>query len=84
VKCSRALFGRFEYSLSSVQPPPIIIQTRNNIVTYFKSIVSEVAFPTQPIWKFLGNRFVEAYIRCSARAKETELLETGVSFAVLP
>jgi hypothetical protein len=33
---------------------------------------------------FLGNRFVEAYIRDNAQGKETELLETGISFAVLP
>jgi hypothetical protein len=38
----------------------------------------------QPIRKFLGNRFVKAYIYDNALAKETELVERGVSFVVLP
>jgi hypothetical protein len=50
----------------------------------FRSHISEVAFPEQPTWKFLGNRFVEAHIHGNAEAKETELLEIDVSFSVLP
>jgi hypothetical protein len=53
-------------------------------VTCFESYVSEVAISGQAIWKFLGNRFVEAYIHCKERATETELVEVGVPFAVLP
>jgi hypothetical protein len=53
-------------------------------VTYFESNVSEVAFPGQLIWKFLGNRFVEAHIHGNTQAKETGLVETGISFAILP
>jgi hypothetical protein len=51
-------------------------------VTCFESHVSEVTFLGQPIWKFLGNRFVEAHIRGNVEAKETELVENGISFAV--
>jgi hypothetical protein len=36
------------------------------------------------MWKFLGNRLVEAHIRGNPKDKETELVEIGVSFAVLP
>jgi hypothetical protein len=38
----------------------------------------------QPIWKFLGNQFVEAHICSDSHAKETELVEIGVSFEALP
>jgi hypothetical protein len=48
-----------------------------------KRNVSEVAFPGQRIWNFVGNRLVEAHIRDYAQAKETELLKICVSFAVL-
>jgi hypothetical protein len=37
-----------------------------------------------PIVKFLGNRYVEAYISGNAWARETDLVEMGISFAVLP
>jgi hypothetical protein len=52
-------------------------------VTYFESHISEIAFPRQPIWKFLGNRFVEALIHGDIQAEETELVEIGVPVAVL-
>jgi hypothetical protein len=51
-------------------------------VTCFKSYISDVAFPGQPIWKIDSNRFVEIYNRCNAQATETEIVETSVSFAV--
>jgi hypothetical protein len=38
----------------------------------------------QPIWKFLGNQFVEAHVHDNAQATETELVEIGISFVVLP
>jgi hypothetical protein len=38
----------------------------------------------QPIWKFLGNRFVETHIPSTAQVKDTELAEVCVSFAVPP
>jgi hypothetical protein len=34
--------------------------------------------------KFIGNRLVEEHVRGNEQATETELVETGVSFAVLP
>jgi hypothetical protein len=42
------------------------------------------AFLRRPIWNFLGNRFVDAHIRGNAQAKETELVEIGIGFAILP
>jgi hypothetical protein len=38
----------------------------------------------QPIWKFLGNRFVEEHVHGNARAKEIQLVDVYASFAVLP
>jgi hypothetical protein len=38
----------------------------------------------QPTRKFLGKWLVEAYVRGNARAKDTELVETGISFTALP
>jgi hypothetical protein len=35
----------------------------------------------QRIWNILGNRLVEAHIRCIAQATETELSEEAISFA---
>jgi hypothetical protein len=32
--------------------------------------VYDVVFTQQPIWKFLGNRFVEVHIRGNAQAKK--------------
>jgi hypothetical protein len=49
-----------------------------------KKQVSEVVFTQEAIWKFLGNRFVVPHIRGNAQDAETELVETGSSFAVLP
>jgi hypothetical protein len=40
--------------------------------------ISAVTVPVltqQPIWKFLGNRFVEAHVHGKARAEETELAD---------
>jgi hypothetical protein len=50
----------------------------------FKRHVSEVAFPIQQIWNFVGNWLVEAHTHGNAQAMETELLKTRISFAVLP
>jgi hypothetical protein len=36
------------------------------------------------IWKFLGNRFVEAHVCGNAQVEETELVEVFVSFAIIP
>jgi hypothetical protein len=44
----------------------------------------EMVYTQQPIRKSLGNRFVEAHIDRNEQAKETELVEIGISFAVLP
>jgi hypothetical protein len=55
-----------------------------NTVKCFVSHVSEVAFPGQRIWKFVGNRLVEAHICGNGEAKETELLQMGIPFAALP
>jgi hypothetical protein len=52
-------------------------------VTYFESHISEIVFPRQPIWKFLGNRFVEALIHGDIQAEETELVDIGIPVAVL-
>jgi hypothetical protein len=52
-------------------------------VTGFESHISEVAFPGQPVWKRLGNRFVEAHAHGNSQDKETELGGIGISFAVL-
>jgi hypothetical protein len=41
-------------------------------------------FPQQQIWKFLGNRAVEAYIHGNTKTNEKQLLKVGISFAVLP
>jgi hypothetical protein len=46
--------------------------------------IPEVAFLEQPIWRFLGNRFVEAHIRGNAQAKGSEFVEMGISFAAPP
>jgi hypothetical protein len=43
-----------------------------------------VAFPGRQIWTFSGNRSVEAHIHGNAQAKETELVEIDITFAVLP
>jgi hypothetical protein len=43
------------------------------IMTCFEIHVSEEAFLGQPVWKFLGNRFVEAHIRRKAQATEIEI-----------
>jgi hypothetical protein len=51
---------------------------------YKKENASEVAFPGQPIWKFLGSRLVEARIHGKVGATETEIVEIYISFAVLP
>jgi hypothetical protein len=53
-------------------------------VTRFDSHVSEVAFPGQQMWNFLGNRLVEAHIRSNAQAAKTEILATRISFTALP
>jgi hypothetical protein len=50
----------------------------------FRRHGSEVMFTKQPIWEFLGNRFVEEHTRGTAQVKETELAEIGISFAALP
>jgi hypothetical protein len=52
-------------------------------IIYMNCDVSEIAFRAQPIWKFLGNRLVEAHVRGNLQAKETELVQVGISFAVL-
>lgn len=54
------------------------------IVTRFEKHVSEMVCRQHPIVKFLGNRYVEAYISGNAWARETDLVEMGISFAVLP
>jgi hypothetical protein len=43
-----------------------------------------LTFPGQPIWKFLGNRFVEAHTRGNAQATGTELVQIDISFAAIP
>jgi hypothetical protein len=49
-----------------------------------KSPLRDPISTQQRIWKFLGNRLVEAHIRGNVLATETELFEIGISFAVLP
>jgi hypothetical protein len=55
-----------------------------NIVIYFESRISEIAFPVQPIWKFLGNRLVEEHVHCNVKVTETGRVEIGISSPVLP
>jgi hypothetical protein len=38
----------------------------------------------QPTLELLGSQFVQAHIRGNAQANETQHVEIGVSFAVLP
>jgi hypothetical protein len=38
----------------------------------------------QVIWSFIGDRLVEGHINVNEEAKETEIVEIGISFAVLP
>jgi hypothetical protein len=42
----------------------------NNVVTFLERHVSEVVSMQQPIWKFLGNRFIKAHIRSNPQATE--------------
>jgi hypothetical protein len=53
------------------------------ILTCLEQHVIEMVFPGQPMWKYLGNRFVVTHIRVKAQAKETEIVERDISFAVL-
>jgi hypothetical protein len=57
------------------------------IITYFdvfRKVFLEIVSTQQLIWNFLGNRFVKAHVNGNAQATETELVEIGISFAVLP
>jgi hypothetical protein len=49
------------------------------IVTPFQNHVSEENFLGNPISKFLGNRFVEGYMRGNAQITERGIVETHIS-----
>jgi hypothetical protein len=53
-------------------------------VTCFESHVPAVAFPGQRTRKFRGNTVLKARILGKAQAKETKLVQIGVSFEILP
>jgi hypothetical protein len=38
----------------------------------------------QPIWKFLGNRFVEEHALSNAEFTETELSAVDITFVAIP
>jgi hypothetical protein len=46
----------------------------HNILMYFESHVSEIAFFGQLIWNFVGNRLVKAHIHGKAQATGTGIL----------
>jgi hypothetical protein len=54
------------------------------VVKCFKQHVSEVLFMQQQIWNFLVNRLVGLHIRGNKQTTETELVEVGISFTVVP
>jgi hypothetical protein len=54
------------------------------IMARLESLVSEVAFPGQRIWSFVGNRLVEAHVHRKEQVTETKLMGIGISFAVIP
>jgi hypothetical protein len=57
---------------------------RTMLLTCFEKHVSEVAFPGERIWNFIGNRLVEAYIRDSAHDTETGTSKLCVSLCGTP